>query len=343
MTDKTRAPDAPPANGNAIAFTDLDKILERQDDSALAQVIGLLDNVPNPISEGDLLKRLKAAVVLAPKNLNRIDLAPVIEALRTQPDRREGIHIAHTLDSFAEITNRFKAENSAIFADLNKSTFTTIFDFHPEGADNADARFGKHRAFYDLPFSKEWAAWTEQNGQPMQQHEFAEFIEDRIADVAMPSGNLLGTITDAATGGDFGDKSPSEQLAYLAKILGGRFAMPNELVALSRGLAIREGLQFRQAENINTGEQTIIFDSELQDGSGAPLQVPNLFLIAVPVYHAGVVYALAVRLRFRRQGKSLIWVYQMYRVDKALEHAFDESVIKAEEATGLPLYRGSIS
>lgn len=340
MNDTTKN-GAPPANGNTIAFTDLDKILERQDDSAAAQMIDLLPQ--GPITERDLLNRLRGSVILAPKNLHRIDLASVIDGLRTQPDRREGTHTVHTLDSFNDLTIRFKAGNSVIFADSYKSTLTAVLDFHPQGEDNADARFGKHRVFYDLPFSKEWQAWIAQNGKVMEQAEFAEFIEDRIAEVAMPGGNLLGTISDAATGGDFGDKSPVEQMAYLAKTLGGHFALPSELVTLSKGLAIREGLQFRQAENINTGEQTIVFESELQDGSGAPLRVPNLFLIALPIYHGGQPYALAVRLRFRRNGKNLVWVYQMYRVEQALDHAFDEAVASAIKVTGLPLYRGAIS
>jgi hypothetical protein len=48
--------------------------------------------------------------------------------------------------------------------------------------------------------------------------------------------DLLGSITAVATGGDFGEKTPREQLAYLAKLLGGEFATPNRLVELSRGL-----------------------------------------------------------------------------------------------------------
>ena len=252
------------------------------------------------------------------------------------------LRTAHTLQAFTDITNRFKSPSSVIFADRSGSTLTTIFDFHPEGADHNAAAFAEHRVKYALPFSKEWKAWAEFDGKPLPQKTFAEFVEDRIADVIVPHDSLFGIITDAQAGGDFGTRTPQEQLAYLAKTLNARFATPADLVSLSRGLAIREDLRFKQAENISTGETTVQFESTHQDGSGAPLLVPNLFLIAIPVYDAGATYCIAVRLRYRRVESKLTWVYQMYRVDQGLDHAFNEAADLAAKNTELPLYRGAI-
>lgn len=341
MTDKSKPGDGATPQASTLAFTDLDKIMQRLFDNGDAQIIPLLNSIEADDEEG-ALRLLESVLVLAPKDLNLVDIKGLIEGLRNKPKRREGTHTAQTLEAFNLLTNRFKSENSAIFADGVKSTLTTVFDFHPEGNDNNNARFGKHRAFYQMPFSKEWLAWTQANSIPMPQSAFAEFVEDRIADIAMPDPSLFGPINDAATGGDWGNRSPLEELAYLAKTLGGKFALPTEMVTLSRGLEVREGLKFRQAQNIDTGEQTIIFDTELSDGSGAPLRVPNLFMIAIPVYEAGEAYAMAVRLRFRRDGANLIWVYQMYRVDKVLDYAFKRALKSAKEATDLPLYQGSI-
>lgn len=350
MTDhnKTGAtgPDQPPqpiaageallaAGADSLLVTGLDKILQRQDERAEAQLVPLG-------GAGMTADQVAATVLLAPNGLQNIPLGPIADAMRKQPKRREGTHCAHTLDAFNAIVNRFKAPNSVIFADQDKSTLTAILDFHPEGPENEDARFARHRVVYSLPFSKEWKAWRESDGKILDQIAFASFIEDRIADVTMPNDKLLGSIGAADAGGDFGTRTPLEDLAYLARTLGGRFATPAELVSLSRGLAIRENLNFKTAENLSTGETTVVFDSQHQDGSGAPLQVPNLFLIAIPVYHAGAVYAIAVRLRYRRDGSKLKWIYQMYRVDQGLDHAFGEAALGAAEATGLPLYRGTI-
>lgn len=358
MTDKTKAgaasPDATPqplaageallaANANSVLVTDLDKILQRQDDCSEVQLVPLLGIVPAGADEADTIRTIESTVIFAPKGLEKFDTGIIADKLRTQPKRREGTHTAHTLDAFTALTNRFKSANSVIFANQDASTLTAILDFHPQGEDNADARFAKHRVSYGLPFSKEWKAWQEFDGKPLDQVQFAAFIEDRIADVTMPGPKLLGAIVNPAdAGGDFGVRTPQEDLAYLAMTLGGRFATPAELVTLSRGLTIRESLNFKTQENLSTGETTIQFESTHQDGSGAPLQVPNLFLIAIPVYYAGDVYAIAVRLRYRRSGQGLKWFYQMYRVDQGLEHAFTEAATKAAEATALPLYRGAI-
>lgn len=310
---------------------DLATILARHDRLQAPQILQIAGQHPAD----------RATALLAPEGLQLLDLEPLFDKNRDKPKHRRGTHVAHTLAAFIALTNRFKAPNSVIFANRDGAGIEAILDFHPEGEDNTAARFGTHRVSYGLPHSKEWLAWREMDGKVMDQVPFAAFIEDRIADVIVPHDNLMGVITDASTGGDFGIRTPQEDLAYLAKTLNGRFATPAELVTLSRGLTIREDLRFKNQENLSTGETNLTFESTHQDGSGAPLHVPNLFLIAIPVYDNGARYVVAVRLRYRRVDAKVKWFYQMYRVEQGLEHAFTEAAEKAAADTGLPLYRGT--
>lgn len=311
----------------------------------LAEAIRLIEtyNKPQVVDIANFDDIEKAAIVLAPIGLQAIDLKPVFDSLWPQPKRRAGTAKVTDLASFIALANRFKADNSAIFADANLAapSLTAVIDYHPAGGDNKDARFCHHAVHYPFPLSKEWLAWTGADGKVMTQSDFAAFIEDRIADVVAPDPSLIGDISEAAAGGDFGERSPTEQLAYLARLLGGTFALPNELMELSRGLSLREGMAVKNAVNLSTGEAKIQFISEHMDESGQPLRVPNLFLVAVPIFNNGAPHLIAIRLRYRSGGGKIAWFYQIYRVEKIFDHAFKEACTEAQTGTGLPLYFGA--
>jgi hypothetical protein len=52
--------------------------------------------------------------------------------------------------------------------------------------------------------------------------------------------------------------------------------------------------------------------------------VPNLFLIAIPLFVNSWVYRIAVRLRYRKNGGKVVWFYQLYRHDLTFQKAFEE-------------------
>lgn len=289
--------------------------------------------------------------LLAPEGLALTSVKRILDEAKPQPDRRRGTIEVQDLQSLIDITNRFKDGNSALFgwAVLKPpvASLTAVLNYNREGPDGLTdddgvgvARHGDHRAVYNFPFSDQWKAWVEKNEKPMEQADFAEFIEERIADVEMPDPQLLGIIKAGAEGGDFGDKTATEQLAYLARLLGGEFATPNRLVELSRGLAIYEKAAVKNVTNLNNGEVQIQFETEHLDGTGQPIKVPNLFLINTPLFVNSWVYRIAVRLRYRKSGSRFIWFYQLYRHDLTFQEAFKEHAKKAHEETALPLYLG---
>lgn len=292
-------------------------------------------------------------VLLVPEGLTPHPVERFLAPLREAPRRRRGTVLLHDLPSFVAVCNRFKDSDSVVFADpaapsdISSGTMPkppsllAVFNYNRGVSDGAEgaARWGDHRATYRFPLSKEWLAWKAQDGKSMAQADFAAFIEDRINDVVPPDAGLLNMETDM--GGDSSTRSPGEQLAYLAKLLGGDFATPNRLVELSRGLAVREGVQVKGAVNLNSGESQLVYTTEHADQEGKPLQVPNLFLIALPVFEAGALYRLAVRLRYRIAGGRVNWFYQMYRPEKVMDHAFAEACALVADQTTLPVYRGT--
>lgn len=284
----------------------------------------------------------KAQILLHPEGMQITNLADHMDRFRLVPVRRKGTSQALDLDALIRITNRFKDANSVVFADPNidKPSLTAIFNYNPEGGDSKDsARFGDHRCIYRFPYSKQWNIWKGSDATVMKQAEFAAFVEDNVADVLMPSETLLGDIKARATGGDFGERTADEELAYLISLHGGELATPNKLLELSRGLTAFENMKVTDARSLQSGETQIQFASEHKDEAGGKLKVPNFFLIAIPVFLNGPLYRIAVRLRYRLTP-NVVWFYQMYRLDKVLDHVFTEACTRVMELTELPLYRG---
>src|SRR3546814_13105082 len=93
--------------------------------------------------------------------------------------------------------------------------------------------------------------------------------------------------------------------------------------------------------NLASGEVQIQFTSEHVDGTDSPLMVPNLFLIAIPVFKNGQFCRLAARLRYHRAPEGLVFWYELWRADRAFDHAFRDSCERARVETELPLLFGT--
>jgi uncharacterized protein YfdQ (DUF2303 family) len=274
------------------------------------------------VSIFDEPKADKGAVLFVPRGLEAKSVKPFLDEYLQKPRRREGTAKLTELASFNAHVNRFKSSASAIFANnACQPQLIGVLDYHEEGA-TGDPAFCKHRAVYDFPLSDEWTAWTEKDSEQLGQQAFAEFIEDRLADVLDPA--------------EAGDNAKA-----FASRLGMHFASASRLVELSRGLSIHVGATIRQAVNLGTGESQFTYVDQHQDEKGAPLKVPGAFIIAIPVFRGGDPYQIPVRLRYRVSGSQATWFYQLARSEETFLHAFREACEAAKTATSLPLFYGT--
>lgn len=243
----------------------------------------------------------------------------------TKPERRRGTAILEDLDSFVAHTNRFKGPTSALFASLGDGAprLTAVLDYHQPGDDTfSGARFGQHRGLYKFPLSEEWRAWMAVAGKALTQQAFAEFLETRVIDVIDP-------------------KRAGESIADLAADLGISLTTPSRLLELSKGLQVRVNSKVAQAVSLSNGETQFSYATEHQDDKGAPLKIPNAFLIGIPVFDREDAYQLLVRLRYRVREGSVSWSLEPHNTSKALADAFEGACKEAQEQTILPLFFGS--
>jgi len=269
-------------------------------------------------------------VALAVRSGNSVTpLTPTIfDQYRAAPRYRQGSATLLSIDSLIDHINRFKDTDSIVFADDNreKPSITAVLDYHRVGA-GGDPRFGKHRSLFGFPLSDEWKAWNDSNATPMSMADFAAFLENRIIDV-------LYVIP--------GEDSLPEDVQRLIDTLGGgdTVATPNKLMELARGLQVNESAVVQEAVNLSSGEGVVRFQSEHTDAAGAPLKVPSLFLIGIPVFNNGPLYRIAARLRYRKAGGRLTFWYELWRTDRTFDHAFSEAVERVKIETELPVLIG---
>lgn len=269
-----------------------------------------------------------AALVIRSGNTVTPLTPSLFDPYRDQPRRRQGSATLLSIDSLIAHINRFRDADSIVFADDNRDapSITAVLDYHRAGSE-ASPRFGKHRSVFGFPLSDEWKAWNESNAKPMSMIDFAAFLENRIIDV-------LYIIPD--------EDSLPEDVQRLVDTLGGgdTVATPNKLMELARGLQVNENAVVQEAVNLATGEGIVRFQAEHVDAQGAPLKVPSLFLIGIPVFNNGPLYRIAARLRYRKTGGRLSFWFELWRTDRTFDHAFTEAVERVQVETELPVLIG---
>jgi len=273
------------------------------------------------------------------------DTSQQLNAARKNPLKRDGRASFTRLDSFIAHVNRFKSGETALFAEDSmrggeNPRITAVIDYHDrvngEGAPaEPSPRWGQHKSVYTFPVSDEFKTWTEIDGQPMDQTLFAEFLEDHVVDV-MAVPDFLKAESQGADDISAADRA----LLDLMLKIQGRPCGPEKLMELSRGLKVFSQEKVVNSTNLSSGEGQIQFATEHTDADGKPLKVPNMFLIAIPIFRGGAPYRIPVRLRYRKSGPALMWSLVLHNLDLVCDHAVTEACDRAAKETDLPLFYG---
>jgi uncharacterized protein YfdQ (DUF2303 family) len=269
--------------------------------------IGLPESIPVALRRGE--------------NPGVEDLSLLFEKYRLYPARKSGQAVAQTFESFCNLVNRHKTPDSAVFADTNwqKPTLTAVIDYHEQKSAGAAAN-GKHRVHYAFPLSEEWRAWVASNGKPMEQREFAEFLEDRVPELSAP--------TEA-------------EAALFEREFATKVATPAQVVELSRGLRVHVESKIKNQTTLQTGEGQIAWEEVHNGEDGKPLKVPGIFLLSIAPFYQGDKIRIPVRLRYRPSGSKIVWMYQIYRPDQAITDHVSATLKDAARLTELPTFEGT--
>lgn len=246
-----------------------------------------------PVVSLGIIKADEKIVVLT-EAMNEVD------ARAERPLARRGVAVLTDVDSFIAHGNRFKDAHSAVFADRAGVKLQAVYDYHDE-----KARWGKHRAAYACPLSRQWKLWLGGNEKPFGQEEFGTFIDDNMGDLAAP---------------DAGD-----------------FPAPTKVLDMARNLVVRSKGTFERKLNPTTGEATLVSKDEHEPES---TKIFRAFLIGIQVFEGGTAYRVEARLRFSLASGRPQFSYSLYQHERVMEDAFGEVCDKVRKGTELPLFYG---
>jgi hypothetical protein len=262
-----------------------------------------------------------------------------------KPDRRVGTDTVQDLDSLIAWINRHKDSGSVVFCDTTREApkLLSIIDYHHKVVVDADgelgdegdttARFGKFRALYEFPLSEHWKAWRDVDGEAMDQADFAEFLEERVLDLIAP---------DISTDGEGSEtKKLPPRVQQLLDALGGRCALPQDVITLSKGLEITATSRAVTRVDVQTGEGALVFEQDHVGADKQKISVPKLFLIGIPLFDKSPFhYRIPVRIRYRLQG-GIKWTFTMFGADEVIDAAIREAAEHVRDGATTPLFYGT--
>jgi uncharacterized protein YfdQ (DUF2303 family) len=265
------------------------------------------------------------ALVAVPAGQTLVNPKELLRPWQPFPERRIGTAKLQDAASFIAHVQRFRDDDTAIFATRDPACITAILDYHQRAL--GTPRWGEHRSVYAPVQTEVWIAWSKVDGRPMSQTALAAFLDERILDIAPPP--------------------PPEDAAAnaLLNALGGRCAGQTDLIETVRNLRLREDSEVANITNIHTGEIELVHKTRLSDATGQPLLVPTCFSVAVRPYEDAVPMRLWMRLLFRKKVEngiaSVEWTLRRWRPDLLQREAFDALLKQIEAGTGLTAMIGT--
>lgn len=226
------------------------------------------------------------------------------------PDRREGTAILQALASLISHANRFKSDNSAVWADAKNRTLVAVLDYHKAGAESA-ASWGRHRGVYPCPLSEAWEKWGGGKALKLDQDDFAALLDSRDRELV-------------------GGKLPS----------GAGAPDPSFLISLASKLEVFANATAKRERDQNTGRLRISYVEE--KGVSGDIIPPPSFLVNIPVFEDSAPQPLEVRLRVTVDEKGqATFTVQIHAAGDVLRAAFGELCNEVARQTALPIFIGN--
>lgn len=199
------------------------------------------------------------------------------------PDHVAGVVRMEDGESFARYVSEFKTATTQVFGsrnDAGKLVVEAVIDYH--GAQGG-VQFCEHRVEFEPKLAVPWVRWTAVDRKPFGQAEFAQWLEDNIADIQHPSGADLLTIINA--------------------------------------LEIDGTLTFQKAIRLQDGTVKFSFQNEQRAKSG-DIAVPSEFHLALQVFEGEPHIRVQARLRYRLSstGELKVW-FELVNPHKAVDVA----------------------
>jgi uncharacterized protein YfdQ (DUF2303 family) len=204
--------------------------------------------------------------------------------------------------SLVAYANRFKDARSLLIADFDALTIAARLDWHPHNqhSDFQTSGARSHTVTHKLRLSEEFARWDDMAAKFHSQADFAQFLEENSADIAMP---------EAAT-----------------------------MVEISRDLEATTGSIFKSSVRLENGDRALRYETDTRAVN--QVVIPTRFELLIPIYNGEAPIQLTCRFRWRATGGGAQLGFEWHRVEYQRRAHFAQIATAAAEETGLPVVFG---
>lgn len=221
-----------------------------------------------------------------------------LEYLLQTPLRKTGVVVFNDLPSFAWYVNEHVIPGSVVYLSREKEPlFTAVLDEH--GKDSPGWR--QHRTQIKLVHSRQFTAWSILATR--DQKAFAEFLEDRVNEVATPDGASLF-----------------------------------ELVT---NLEASQNASFSSYTKLSNGDARLVYNKETKAGNGT-MEVPQRLTLFIPIWENSERTEVNVKLRFFLREGTVSFKLEIERLEDLVDAAIDNAIDFIREKTKVPVLRGKI-
>jgi uncharacterized protein YfdQ (DUF2303 family) len=216
------------------------------------------------------------------------------ESLQPSPTRKSGTAYVLDVDSLAFLWDKQALPESELFADPKAFTITAVLNADQGAGDFAG--FRDHRIHLQCVTTPAWKAWTALDGQLLSQDVFAEHLEDRLIDIARPSGA--------------------------------------EMLELAQSFEASTKVEFKSAAVISSGQRQLLYEetTAARAGQKGSIDIPHTFDLGLKPFEGSDAYKVTARFRYRIRDGHLQIGYKLERPEDVLRAAFDDVRTAASEA-----------
>ena len=251
------------------------------------QLVSLTAAALTPVQVGG------AFFVTVPEDYTHEDITSAVEKAANTPTRKRGTVVLGNVESLLVYCAEQQAVSTAyIYADPDARSISAVFnDQRHVGL----AGWRDHRAIFNAEYTPEFKLWITNNKQQKSQTEFAEFIEDNLAD-------LNGTDADL-------------------------------LLKVATTIQATSGINFASAKRLQDGQTQLTYNEviDAKAGSDGALKIPQTFTLGMRIFKNGGGYKLTARLKYRLASGNVKFWYELERPERAVEDAFNGYVETVRE------------
>lgn len=246
--------------------------------------------------------------VVTPPGHQLHNITDAVEKAQPAPNRKRGTIQAKDLDSLlAYCADQTSSANAGatgyIYADPDARIITAVFNDQR----GQSAGWRDHRAVFKAEFTPEFAKWVGRNGHSnaMSQTEFAEWIEDNMADIQEPGAA--------------------------------------QLMEVATTIQATTGINFSSAKRLQKGQVQLQYTEtiEARAGNGGAMEVPREFTLGLRIFKNGSGYLVKARLKYRLHQGGIRFHYELDRPERAIEAAFEGYVATLREKSGYQVLLGA--